>query len=319
MNLFVDTNIYLDFYHFSKDDLEELKKLVDVISKGEINLVVTNQVIDEIKRNRDYKIADAYKQFIDSKLEFRIPEMCKNYPEYKIIKSGLKSLHDAKDKLIESLKEDIKSHNLQADILIEQLLEKATKIDTNKYLAAAKSRFELGTPPGKDGSYGDAINWTGLLVGLKGKDDLFFISDDKDFKSPFSSNEMSSYLIEEWRTNQHSNIYFYPRLSDFFRNNHQDIQLKIEEEKNKWVEELESSPNFAYTHHVVARLATFSNFTDNQITRLGQIAISNSQVNSILNDEDIKDFYQRILKNKYDLLDSDTVDLITKKWAEKEL
>jgi hypothetical protein len=28
MHLFIDTNIYLAFYHFSSDDLEELKKLL---------------------------------------------------------------------------------------------------------------------------------------------------------------------------------------------------------------------------------------------------------------------------------------------------
>ena len=36
MNLFVDANIFLDFYHFLNDDLEELRKLVDLIQKGEI-------------------------------------------------------------------------------------------------------------------------------------------------------------------------------------------------------------------------------------------------------------------------------------------
>jgi len=318
MNLFVDTNIYLDFYHFSKDDLEELKKLVDVIKKGEINLIVTSQVVEEIKRNRDSKIADAYKQFVDSKLELKIPEMCKSYSEFSIIKTALRTIDTARTKLQEELDNSIRDHSLQADTLIQQLLDKATSIDTTKYLGLARERYDFGTPPGKNDSYGDALNWIGLLKKLNGKEDLCFISDDKDFKSPFNINEMSSYLVNEWERNKGSKIFFYTKLSDFFKNHHQDIQLKIEEEKNKWIEELETSPNFKYTHHVITQLSNYVSFTDEQLNKLASIAVQNSQVNSILDDEDVKEFYQNILKDKYDRIDKDIADLITEAWMDDE-
>ena len=78
-NLFLDSNIWLDIYHFSADDLIEFSKLKDAINK-DIVLYMPNQVIHEINRNRDNKIADAYKKFQNFKLE--IPNFCKGYSEY---------------------------------------------------------------------------------------------------------------------------------------------------------------------------------------------------------------------------------------------
>jgi len=51
MNLFIDTNIYLAFYHLTSDDLEQLKKLLAVISSKKANVYLIEQVIQEFKRN----------------------------------------------------------------------------------------------------------------------------------------------------------------------------------------------------------------------------------------------------------------------------
>jgi hypothetical protein len=61
MNLFIDTNIFLSFYHLSSDDLEELRKLGVLLDKKKVTLLLPKQVIDEYRRNREVKIADALK------------------------------------------------------------------------------------------------------------------------------------------------------------------------------------------------------------------------------------------------------------------
>lgn len=33
-NLYIDTNVYLTFFHFSNEDLKELKKLINLINTG---------------------------------------------------------------------------------------------------------------------------------------------------------------------------------------------------------------------------------------------------------------------------------------------
>jgi len=59
MDIFLDTNVFLSFYHFSSDDLEELKKLAVLAREGQVTLHLPEQVINEFRRNRANKIADA--------------------------------------------------------------------------------------------------------------------------------------------------------------------------------------------------------------------------------------------------------------------
>jgi hypothetical protein len=44
MNVFLDTNIYLNFYHFTSDDLNELKKLFILQESKKLNVYITEQV-----------------------------------------------------------------------------------------------------------------------------------------------------------------------------------------------------------------------------------------------------------------------------------
>ena len=68
MNLYIDTNIFLSFYHLSSDDLEELNKLTVLLDQNRLTLYLPKQVVDEFRRNRDSKIADAVNKFKAEKL-----------------------------------------------------------------------------------------------------------------------------------------------------------------------------------------------------------------------------------------------------------
>ncbi len=59
---------------------------------------------------------------------------------------------------------------------------------------------------------------------------------------------------------------------------------------------LESSGNFAGTHSVIAELAKYAEWTAEEKERLFEIAYKNSQVRLILNDEDVKCFFEKLLK-----------------------
>ena len=54
-NIFIDSNIWLSLYNFTNNDLEQFKKLKSHIDDS-INLIVTEQVFDELTRNRENKI-----------------------------------------------------------------------------------------------------------------------------------------------------------------------------------------------------------------------------------------------------------------------
>ena len=51
VHLFIDTNVCSDSA-YTKDDLNELEKLVTLKYAGEIRLHLTRQVVDEFYRNR---------------------------------------------------------------------------------------------------------------------------------------------------------------------------------------------------------------------------------------------------------------------------
>lgn len=77
MNVFIDTNVFLSFYHLTNDDLEELRKLKVLLEKGNVALHLPDQTIDEYRRNRETKIADALKRLKEQKLNLQFPALCK--------------------------------------------------------------------------------------------------------------------------------------------------------------------------------------------------------------------------------------------------
>lgn len=81
-NIFLDTNVYLSFYSFTNEDLEELKKLSVVLNK-KIKLFTTIQVMNEFKRNRENKVSDALLHIEKQDLPNKYPQICRSYPEYK--------------------------------------------------------------------------------------------------------------------------------------------------------------------------------------------------------------------------------------------
>ena len=305
-NLFVDANVFLGFYHFSNDDLDELQKLVGLIKKGEVVLYATTQVIDEVDRNRDVKIQDAYKKFRENDYKSSFPQMCKGYAEYETIRRALRAAESARAELDKKLSADIASRSLKADETISELLGLAHVVDSTGLTDVAYKRYIAGNPPGKNNSYGDALTWEALLHDVPDGQDLFFVSDDKDYKSPLGSELFNSYLEKEWTTKKSSKICYYPRLSSFFSEHHKEIALQQEAEKRKWILALSASGSFAETHLVVSKLSKMDEFSDEEIREIVAAALSNDQVYSIMTDADLARFFGGILTNKGDELSDDT-------------
>ena len=82
IHLFIDTNVFLSFFHLTSEDLEELKKLAALIDSGEIQLILPEQVENEFVRNRGAKIADAMRALKDAKFNISFPLFAKDYDEY---------------------------------------------------------------------------------------------------------------------------------------------------------------------------------------------------------------------------------------------
>ena len=300
LNLFIDSNIWLDLYHFSANDLEEFSKLNDFINK-KIILYMPTQVIFEIKRNRDNKISDAYKKFQDFKIE--IPNFCKGYNEYTsflMIYDNLEKLHK---ELVKKVKDDYAVFKLPADKIINDIALLANQIDdAPDIIKKAELRIKRGNPPGKNNSLGDAIVWETLLKEVPNEEDLFFISGDKDYRNQLT-DDFNYFLENEWEKQKKSKIIFYTNLRSFFNEHQKDISLMTENEKDNYIDLLSLSGSFRATHEIIGILNNYEYFNDDQLNKLINIAVDNRQVGAIIKDNDVLSFFKKIVKGRIDVID----------------
>jgi predicted nucleic acid-binding protein len=295
MNLFIDTNIFLSFYHMTSEDLEELRKLAVLLEQKKVNLYLTDQVLAEFRRNREAKIADALKRLKEQRLNLEFPQLCKDYSEYKQLRRLQRNYEKFHSELMKKISEDVAKQTLKADQTIEELFNKAIAVETTyKLVGKARLRIQVGDPPGKEGSLGDAINWVALLREVEDGKDLYLIADDRDYVSALDENKLKDCLIREWVVEKQSTIVFYRRLSAFFKDKFPQIKLATELEMEILIRDLAASGSFAQTHSVVAKLSRFTDFTPLQVNQIVEAAISNRQVTWIISDPDVYEFLKSV-------------------------
>lgn len=292
MKVFIDTNILLDIYHLSGADLEELRKLKKMVEKGKVELLVSSQVVDEFWRNRERVVADALKNFRESKAIAKIPNMIRAYPEAKDLKASVDKTNEIVKALLAKATEDIEKDDLKADAVIQELLSVVTVGEvSDDTFARAKRRCEVGNPPGKKDSLGDGINWEWLLEQEIEfwDDELVIISADGDYESELTKGNPREYLLREWnKKNAGCRLVLEKSLTEFLTARFPDIQLAEEIDKVEEIERLENSSNFATTHKAIAALSKYDDFKDTEIKRIVAAYLENSQVAWILGDEDVK-------------------------------
>jgi hypothetical protein len=306
IHLFIDTNVYLKFYHYSNDDLEELNKLLVLLDNDKVELYLPEQVINEFERNRDNKLADALKTFNLNKISNQFPQFCKEYKEYDILKKIMREYEHEKQILLKNVMLAIDTSSLKADKTIDLLFKKAKVINISSELVEkSKLRFDLGNPPGKNKSYGDALNWESLIENVEERNDIYFIADDKDYFSEINNSNFNAFLLNEWAKKKGTKIKFYKTLSDFFKDVLPDIKLATELEKDLLISELESSPNFYTSRSILKKLSKLDSFSSEQINQIIASSINNTQVYWISEDEDINEYLYDFVENYSEKIDAE--------------
>ena len=304
MNVFLDTNIYLSFYQLSSDDLEELRKLAVLVRQGKIRLLIPTQVVQEFRRNREEAIADALKLLKDQKRSLQLPQLARQYPEYGEVVKAQRQVIKGLDQLIEHIQQDAIARALDADSIIEELFTVGHEIDiSGRDITNAERRMRSGSPPGKKGSIGDALNWEALLRHVRRGQDLYFVSDDGDFYSPLAPSVLHEYLRHEWDETNHSLIRPYTRLSSFFAEHFPDIKLASEMEKDILIKNLDNASSFSDTHAAISGLSRYTNFTRDQANAIVKAAVTNNQVYWIARDPDVNQFLSQVVKGRDDVID----------------
>lgn len=311
MNVFIDANIFLTFYHLSDEDLEELQKAFVLHERQRITIWLPDQVKDEVCRNRETRIADALKRFNEEKLNNQIPQMMKSYEDYERLRNATRAFTEAKNRLLEQLQTDIQEKTLKADRIITAIFGKAKRIEfTPAIFTSAKIRSDRGNPPGKVGSYGDAINWESLLQAISDREDLHIVSEDSDYFSKVDPEKPNQFLLEDWESKKGSKVYTWKRLSRFISTHFPNAKLASEFEKECLISDLAVSGNFAQTHLLIARLQGYSEFTTTQANDIIDAITSNNQVSWIISDEDVLQFAKRVLNDHRTAADEDKINAL---------
>lgn len=311
MHLFIDTNIFLSFYHFTSEDLEELNKLGVLLEQKKVRLYLPEQVVDEFRRNRENRIITALKQLQEPKLKLEYPQLCKDYEEYLTLKELLEECEKQRSILVDKIMKDVAKQTLKADETIQNLFEKATRISIDdKLVDKARVRMQVGNPPGKGRSLGDAINWETLLRDVPDGENLYFITDDKDYRSIVDRNNFREFLSQEWTEKKKSQIVYYERLSLFFQAHFPNIKLASELEKESLIGDLAASRSFAQTHTLVSKLSNYNDFTSEQLNEIVEAAISNNQIYWIIKDPDVYEFFTSIIRGHENQIDEDNLNML---------
>jgi predicted nucleic acid-binding protein len=216
MHVFVDTNILLNFFHFSSEELDALANVFASQEKGAASIHLTDQVVAEFRRNREAKIIDALKRFKDFRRGLQLPHFMRAYSEFSKAHEVAGELQANLSALEKKAEADIAKNKLHADELILSVISSASILPTTEAIyGRARMRVDLGNPPGKEGSLGDAVNWELLLETVPNGEDLHVVTEDKDFYSSIDTERANPFLEAEWHDRKSSDVHLYRTLSKF--------------------------------------------------------------------------------------------------------
>ncbi len=207
--IFIDTNIYLDFYRSQNDaELGLLYKLLKIKN----NIISTDQVEMEFKKNRQKVIMDSLNK-IDTpniisfpSFALRIRGVKKTNRINKEFKTRVGRFKDYFAKVMLEPKRYDKVYKACQEIFEFRSNLNLRRPDKKRYdiRRLAKKRFMLGYLPRKkdDISIGDAINWEWIVACCNTeKKDVVIVSRDGDYGMTFNNKSfLNDWLNEEFKS-----------------------------------------------------------------------------------------------------------------------
>lgn len=214
-HLFVDTNVFLDFYSYAKDDLGQLTRLTEHLGPDEIRLHLPQQVINEVERNRETKLKTSAEQFKKESFPTAIPRHMQDFAHAKDYTAAVDAAFKARTAMINQAAAEASNKTLAADKALELLIAKAIVYeDDNAVFTTAIQRMQKGNPPGKSGSLGDQYNWECLLANVP-EADLHVVSKDGDYASSLNPGKPHPFLEKEWKARKSADLHFYSSIRPF--------------------------------------------------------------------------------------------------------
>lgn len=255
--IFVDTNIYLDFYRFTGGD-KDLSILTKLESHLNI-LISTHQVEMEFKKNRQKVILEAFDGIKTNIQNQQFPAFLSSSKQAAALRNNEKDIQ----RLARTLRE--RTRKVLANPIGFDSVYKCTQrifksnSDCNlsrenktrfKIRRLARKRFLLGYPPRKnsDLSIGDAVNWEWIIhCAERCGSDVIIVTRDKDFGETFEGRPMiNDWLNQEFkeRVSKKRSVSVTNRLSEAMRQANISVTSAEENQEENIIEQRRKPPFF---------------------------------------------------------------------------
>lgn len=202
--LFIDANKYLDLYRTDKG-----KKLLAPLGEQVGYIFVTQQIVDEVQRNK-ILVAAAFlgQKCKEMKLQtFNVPDHLSGTSggqsqgilrQMSEIGQKIEKANDEVGALALGIMEQISGSEDEVSKALAPIFAKAV-LHSPEELQRARDRRELGNPPGKTTNpIGDQLTWEQILTHFKGKKRLWIISRDGDYGTVYDGKGfLNRFLYEE--------------------------------------------------------------------------------------------------------------------------
>lgn len=245
--IFIDTNIFLDFYRIRRSDvsmkyLKEIENNIDLI-------ITTNQVEMEFKKNRQKVILEAIGEIKKNvQINTAVPACLSDTKIVEMIKKSKKGIDGQQKKLKQTIEKILKQPSYTDPVYksLQKLFRHKSEINLDRenpirysIRKLALKRFILDYPPRKstDNSIGDAINWEWIIkcANDTGKN-IILVTRDTDYGADYEGElYLNDWLSQEFkeRVSRRKKLILTDKLSKAFDyvNIHVTKDM-IEEEQN---------------------------------------------------------------------------------------
>lgn len=273
--LFIDTNIWLDFYRAKNETgLQLLERTEQVANR----IIVTFQLESEFKKNRQAAIVDGMGALKEPSQLSR-PGIFSNVKATQVIDRHLgeaeKRVKKLRERLIKALENPAQNDPVYR--VCQRVFQKTddlalTRNDVTRRIVrrAAMRRFMHGCPPRKAGdtSYGDAFNWEWMIrCAAKKRAGLVIVSRDSDYgvtigKKSYINDELRHEFSD--RVSQSRKLVLYTRLSEALKSFDVPVSKK-EEEVEK---DLVSTSNITLSNPGGVKFRSNLDIIDNYLHRI---------------------------------------------------
>jgi len=227
--VFIDTNIYLDFYRYRNDlSLSLLRRLDD----NHDRIIITAELEMEYKKNRQKVILEALHSIKPQTAgQLNIPSFLKESTYNKTSSRLVKEWNVLANKLLIRTEKLLESPGRYDPVyrILQRLFKARATCHLNRgnkirklIYEKAQRRYTLGYPPRKPNatSIGDSINWEWIVYcAAQCHDDIVIISRDSDYGALEKNNHyLNDWLIQEFkeRVSHKRSITLTGRLSEGF-------------------------------------------------------------------------------------------------------